>query len=131
MIKLKDILNEALNIYSVSVSIISDKEANFTDILDGMRATRKVTIINANTPGDIEAKNRQRNDGKQTKLAILAPRGSGKSYALAVKFVAGNDPKQDLQFLKTTMLSSDKGDPGMRIKGLRHIKFNPKTLTKL
>ena len=33
--------------------------------------------------------------------------------------------------IKTTMLSSDKGDPGMRIKGLRHIKFNPKTLIKL
>ena len=47
MIKLKDILNEALNIYSVSVTIISDKDANFTDILDGMRATRKVTIINS------------------------------------------------------------------------------------
>ena len=118
MIKLKDILNEALNIYSVSVSIISDKEANFTDILDGMRATRKVTIINANTSDDIEAKNRARNDGKEIHTATM-------------KFVAGNDPKQDLEFLKTTMLSSDKGDPGMRIKGLRHIKFNPKTLTKL
>ena len=118
MIKLKDILNEALNIYSVSVSIISDKEANFTDILDGMRATRKVTIINSNTSNEIEAKNRARNDGKEIHTATM-------------KFVAGNDPKQDLQFLKTTMLSSDKGDPGMRIKGLRHIKFNPKTLTKL
>ena len=118
MIKLKDILNEALNIYSVSVSIISDKEANFTDILDGMRATRKVTIINANTPGDIEAKNRQRNDGKQTNTATM-------------KFVPGNNPKQDLEFLTTTMLSSDKGDPGMRIKGLRHIIFNTNTLTKL
>jgi len=118
MIKLKDILNEALNIYSVSVSIISDKEANFTDILDSMRATRKVTIINANTPEDIEAKNRQRNDGKQTNTATM-------------KFVAGNNPKQDLEFLKTTMLSSDKGDPGMRIKGLRHIIFNTNTLTKL
>jgi len=118
MIKLKDILNEALNIYSVSVSIISDKEANFTDILDGMRATRKVTIINSNTSDEIEAKNRARNDGKEIHTATM-------------KFVAGNDPKQDLQFLKTTMLSSDKGDPGMRISGLRHIKFNPKTLTKL
>jgi hypothetical protein len=118
MIKLKDILNEALNIYSVSVSIISDKEANFTDILDGMRATRKVTIINSNTSDEIEAKNRARNDGKEIHTATM-------------KFVAGNDPKQDLQFLKTSMLSSDKGDPGMRIKGLRHIKFNPKTLTKL
>ena len=118
MIKLKDILNEALNIYSVSVSIISDKEANFTDILDGMRATRKVTIINSNTSDEIEAKNRARNDGKEIHTATM-------------KFVAGNDPKQDLEFLKTTMLSSDKGDPGMRIKGLRHIIFNTNTLTKL
>ena len=118
MIKLKDILNEALNIYSVNVTIISDKDASFTDILDGMRATRKVTIINSNTPDEIEAKNRSRNDGKETHTATM-------------KFVAGNDPKQDLEFLKTTMLSSDKGDPGMRIKGLRHIIFNPKTLTKI
>jgi hypothetical protein len=118
MIKLKDILNEALNIYSVSVSIISDKEANFTDILDGMRATRKVTIINSNTSDEIEAKNRSRNDGKEIHTATM-------------KFVAGNDPKQDLQFLKTTMLSSDKGDPGMRIKGLRHIIFNTNTSTRL
>ena len=118
MIKLKDILNEALNIYSVSVSIISDKEANFTDILDGMRATRKVTIINSNTSDEMEAKNRSRNDGKETHTATM-------------KFVAGNNPNQDLEFLKTTMLSSDKGDPGMRIKGLRHIIFNPNTLTKI
>ena len=118
MIKLKDILNEALNVYSVSVSIISDKDSNFTDILDGMRATRKVTIINSNTSDEIEFKNRQRNDGKEIHTATM-------------KFVAGNDPKQDLEFLKTTMLSSDKGDPGMRIKGLRHITFNPKTLIKI
>ena len=48
-----------------------------------------------------------------------------------MKFVAGNDPKQDLEFLKTTMMSSDKGDPGLRIKGLRHIIFNTNTLTKI
>ena len=118
MIKLKDILNEALNIYSVSVSIISDKEANFTDILDGMRATRKVTIINSNTSDEMEAKNRSRNDGKETHTATM-------------KFVAGNNPKQDLEFLKTTMLSSDKGDPEMRIKGLQTVIFKPETLTKI
>ena len=118
MIKLKDILNEALNIYYVSVTIISDKDASFTDILDGMRATRKVTIINSNTPDEIEAKNRSRNDGKETHTATM-------------KFVAGNDPKQDLEFLKTTMLSSDKGDPEMRIKGLQTVIFKPETLTKI
>ena len=118
MIKLRDILFENINIYSVNVVIVSDKDANFTDILDGMRATRKVTIINANTSDEIEAKNRQRNDGKEIHTATL-------------KFASGKDPKQDLEFLKTTMLSSDKGDPEMRIKGLRHLIFKPETLIKV
>ena len=118
MIKLKDILNEVIQIHSVNVIIVSDKDANFTDILDGMRATRKVTIINANTSPEIEEKNRKRTDGKEIHTATL-------------KFAAGKDPKQDLEFLKTTMLSSDKGDPEMRIKGLRHIIFKPETLIRL
>ena len=118
MIKLRDILFEDINIYSVNVVIVSDKESNFTDILDGMRATRKVTIINANTSPEIEEKNRKRTDGKEIHTATL-------------KFAAGKDPKQDLEFLKTTMLSSDKGDPEMRIKGLRHIIFKPETLIRL
>ena len=118
MIKLRDILFENINLYSVSVVIISDKDSNFTDILDGMRATRKVTIINSTTSDELESKNRQRTDGKEVRTVTL-------------KFSSSKDPKQDLEFLKTTMLSSDKGDPGMRISGLRHIKFNPKTLTKL
>ena len=118
MIKLKDILNETLNIYSVNVVIVSDKDANFTDILDGMRATRKVTIINANTSDDLELKNRKRTDGKAVRTATL-------------KFTASQDPKQDLEFLKTTMLRSDKGDPEMRIKGLQTLIFKPETLTKI
>ena len=118
MIKLKDILNEVIQIHSVNVIIVSDKDANCTDILEGMRATRKVTIINANTSPEIEEKNRKRTDGKEIHTATL-------------KFAAGKDPKQDLEFLKTTMLSSDKGDPEMRIKGLRHLIFKPETLTKI
>ena len=118
MIKLRDILFEDINIYSVSVVIVSDKDANFTDILDGMRATRKVTIINSNTSDELELKNRTRNDGKEVHTATL-------------KFASGKDPKQDLEFLKTTMLSSDKGDPEMRIKGLRHLIFKPETLIKV
>ena len=118
MVKLKDILNEVIQIYSVNVVIVSDKDANFTDILDGMRATRKVTIINANTPEETEEKNRRRTDGKEIHTATL-------------KFSSGKDPKQDLEFLKTTMLKSDSGDPEQRIPGLRHLIFKPETLTRL
>tara|TARA_B100000035_G_C20842103_1_gene483515 strand:- start:39 stop:395 length:357 start_codon:yes stop_codon:yes gene_type:complete len=118
MIKLKDILNEALNIYSVDVVIVSDKEANITDVFDGIRAIRRVTIVNPNTPEDREEKNRQRTDGKEVHTATI-------------KFVAGQDPKQDLEFFKTTMLQSDKGDPNKRIPGLRHVVFKPESLTKI
>jgi hypothetical protein len=118
MIKLKDILNEVIQLYSVDVVIVSDKDSNFTDILDGMRATRKVTIINADTSDELEVKNRARTDGKEVHTATL-------------KFAAGKDPKQDLEFLKTTMLSSDKGDPEQRIPGLRHLIFKPETLIRL
>lgn len=118
MTMLKDILNEVINIYSVSVVIISDKDANFTDILDSMRATRKVTIINSNTSDELEAKNRERKDGKEVHTATL-------------KFAASKDPKQDLEFLKNTMLKSDSGDPEQRISGLRHLIFKPETLTKI
>jgi|TARA_B100000287_G_scaffold430674_1_gene486380 hypothetical protein len=118
MIKLRDILFEDINVFSVNVVIVSDKDANFTDILDGMRATRKVTIINANTSDELELKNRQRTDGKEVHTATL-------------KFASGKDPKKDLEFLKTTMLKSDKGDPEMRIKGLRTLIFKPETLTRV
>jgi len=118
MIKLKDILNEALNIYSVSITIVSDKGSSFTDVLDSIRATRKITIVNVNTSDDLEAKNRLRSDGKEVRTATM-------------KFVAGDNPQQDLKFLKTTMLSSNKGDPGNRVKGLRHLTFNSETLTKV
>jgi len=118
MIKLKDILFEDVKLYAVDIVIVSDKASNFTDIVDNMRATRKVTIVNANTSDEIEAKNRARTDGKEVHTATL-------------KFVAGKDPKQDLEFLKTTMLSSDKGDPEMRIKGLQAIIFKPESLTRL
>ena len=84
MIKLKDILNEALNIYSVNVTIISDKGFSFTDVLDSIRATRKITIVNVNTSDDLEVKNRQRSDGKEIRTATM-------------KFVAGDNPKQDLE----------------------------------
>jgi hypothetical protein len=118
MIKLKDILSEALNLYSVDIVILSDKDSSFTDVLDGIRAIRRVTIVNTNTSPDIEEKNRRRTDGKEIHTATI-------------KFVAGQDPQQDLDFFKTTMLQSKKGDPNKRISGLRHIKFKKETLIKI
>ena len=118
MIKLRDILNEEISLTSVDVVLVTDKDTNFTDVLDGVRGIRKVTTVNVTTSPELEAKNRRRTDGKEVRTATL-------------KFAAGKDPKQDLEFLKTTMLSSDKGDPEMRIKGLQAIIFKPESLTRL
>ena len=118
MIKLRDILNEEINLTSVDVVLVTDKDTNFTDVLDGVRGIRKVTTVNVTTPEDMEAKNRQRTDGKEVHTATI-------------KFIGGLDPKQDLEFFKTTMLQSKKGDPNKRVVGLCHVIFKPESITRV
>ena len=50
MIKLKNILNEVLNEFSVQAYMLTDPEFNITDILEQIRGIRKVTIIRNITP---------------------------------------------------------------------------------
>ena len=118
MIKLKDILLEDISLFSVDVVLITDKDTNFTDVLDGVRGIRKITTVNVNTPEEIEIKNRKRTDGKEIHTATL-------------KFLGGLNAKKDLDFFKTTMLQSKKGDSNRRIDGLRHVIFKPDTLTRI
>jgi len=118
MIKLKDILCEDISLFSVDVVLVTDKNTNFTDVIDGVRGIRKITTVNANTPEEMEAKNRKRTDNKEVHTA-------------SIKFIGGQDPKQDLDFFKTTMLQSKKGDPNKRIEGLRHVIFKPKSLIRV
>ena len=50
MIKLKDILSEVMNTYQVQASLMSDRRAGITNILDQIRGLEKVTIVNNITP---------------------------------------------------------------------------------
>ena len=118
MIKLRDILNEEIRLTSVDVVLVTDKDTNFTDVLDGVRGIRKITTVNVNTSPELEEKNRRRTDGKEVHTATI-------------KFLGGLDPKQDLDFFKTTMLQSKKGDANKRISGLRHVIFKPDTITRV
>ena len=118
MIKLRDILNEEISLTSVDVVLVTDKDTNFTDVLDGVRGIRKVTIVNVTTSPELEAKNRRRTDGKEV-------------HSATIKFLGGLNPKQDLEFFKTTMLQSKKGDPNKRVDGLRHVIFKPDTITRV
>ena len=116
MIKLKDILNEVTQLYKVNAYIVVDNEYNVTDILNNMRAVRKITTINNDTSDELEEKNKQRTDNKSV-------------HTLGIKFM-GNSPEEDLEFLKKTMMRSKEGDPDARIPGLLFIKFKSETLSK-
>ena len=50
MIKLKNILNEVLNTFMVQAYMLTNTDYNITDILDQIRAIRKVTIVRNITP---------------------------------------------------------------------------------
>jgi hypothetical protein len=118
MIKLRDILSEDIVLRSVDAVLVTDKDTNFTDVLDGVRGVRKITTVNVTTPEELETKNKSRTDGKEV-------------HTVTLKFISGLDPKQDLDFFKTTMLQSKKGDANKRIDGLRHVIFKPDTLTRI
>jgi hypothetical protein len=116
MAKLKDLIMEALPIFRITAYLVTDSDVNITDIIDEIRATRKVTIVNNITSEKFDEKNKARNDGKE-------------EHFITIKFLS-TDPKKDIDFFKETMMSSDKGDPNRKIIGLQFIKFLPDTLSK-
>ena len=50
MIKFQDILTELLNTYEVEAIVKSNKEQNISDILDQIRALKKITTLKNVTP---------------------------------------------------------------------------------
>jgi len=113
MIKLKDILNEVLNTFIVECDILTDPTFNITDVLDEVRALRKVTIVNNITPEEYPQKDKI----EYTKLKI--------------KFVTREDPKQDLAKFKEDMLTSDLSKTDLRIPGIKSVTFKEETLKRL
>ena len=113
MIKLKNILSEVMNTYQVQASLMSDRNAGITNILDQIRGLEKVTIVNNITP-----------DGAQKKEATEYTR-------VKFKFVSRTDPKQDLIKFKEDMITSDMSKDDLRIPGVKSVVFHPETLTRL
>ena len=50
MIKLTNILTEMLNTFDVQAEILSDRNANISEILDSIRAVKSITTIRNITP---------------------------------------------------------------------------------
>jgi hypothetical protein len=113
MVKLKNILTEILNTYQVNAYILSDKEYNITDILDQVRAVRKITIIRNITPPDY-------------------PQETTQEYTLvSIKFITRDDPKNAMEKIKTDVLTSDRGKNDLRIPGVKSFKYKEGTLKRL
>jgi len=113
MIKLKNILSEVLNTYSVEVDILSDRKTNISDILDQIRGLYKVTIVNNITPEERP----QRDNVEFTRVRM--------------KFVTRTDPKQDIVQFREDMLTSDMSKTDLRIPGVKSVKFKPETIKRL
>jgi len=113
MIKLKNILNEVLNTYIVQAYMLTDTDFNITDILDQIRAVRKVTIIRNITPPEYAQK-------KNFEYTLVT-----------VKFVTRGNPKQDLEKMKQDILTSDRSMNDLRVPGVKSFKIKPETLRRL
>ena len=113
MIKLTNILTEILNTYQVEAYMLTDRDFNITDVLDQVRAIRKITIVRNLTPPDYV----QQNDVEYTLVSI--------------KFITRGDAKQDMEKIKKDILTSDRSVNDLRVPGVKSFKYKPETLKRL
>lgn len=113
MIKLTDILSEILNTYEIDMAIHSNTDVNISDILDQVRALKKITTVKNITPPEYP----QKQNIEYTKVNI--------------KFLSrtGN-PEEDLEEFKQEILKSGEEDQ-LRIPGVISVKFDTDTLRRI
>ena len=113
MYKLTNIISEILNTYSIEANLFTDPSLNLTDILNQIRAIRKVTIVSIITPDDYTQK-------------------SNIEYSrLKIKFVTRSEPKKDLEKMKRDILTSDRSMNDLRVPGVKSFKYKEGTLKRL
>ena len=108
-----NILSEVLNTFTVECEVLTDRKFNITDVLDEVRALRKVTIVNNITPEEYPQKD---------KIEFTR---------LKIKFVTRENPKLDIAKFKEDMLTSDLSKTDLRIPGVKSVKFKEETLKRL
>ena len=113
MIKLTNILTELLNTYQVNAYLLTDKNFNITDILDQVRAVKKITIVRNITPPEYVQK------------------PTYEYSEVSIKFITRGDAKQDLERIKQDVLTSDRSKNDLRIPGVKSFKYKPNTLRRL
>jgi hypothetical protein len=113
MTKFADILTEILNTYEVEGIIKSNKEQNISDILDQIRALKKITTLKNVTPPNYP----QKDNVEYTRINIKFLSKTGK-------------PEEDLKEFKQQITQSGEGDE-LKIPGVIAAKFDMNTLKRL
>jgi uncharacterized pyridoxal phosphate-containing UPF0001 family protein len=113
MIKLTDILTEILNTYEVEGIIKSNKEQNISDILDQIRALKKITTLKNITPPNYP----QKDNVEYTRINIKFLSKTGR-------------PEEDLEEFKQQITKSSDEDT-LKIPGVIAAKFDMNTLRRL
>jgi hypothetical protein len=113
MIKFQDILTEILNAYEVEGIIKSNKEQNISDILDQIRALKKITTLKNITPPNYP----QKDNVEYTRINIKFLSKTGK-------------PEEDLEEFKQQITKSSDEDE-LKIPGVIAAKFDMNTLKRL
>jgi hypothetical protein len=113
MIKFTDILTEILNAYEVEGIIKSNKEQNISDILDQIRALKKITTLKNVTPPNYP----QKDNIEYTRINIKFLSKTGK-------------PEEDLEEFKQQITKSSDEDE-LKISGVIAAKFDMNTLRRL
>ena len=113
MIKLTNILSEILNTYQVEAYMLTDRDFNITDVLDQVRAIRKITIVRNLTPPDYA----QPTDAEYTLVSI--------------KFITRGNAEEDMEKIKQDVLTSDRSEKDLRVPGVKSFKYKENTLKRL
>ena len=113
MIKLTNILSEILNTYQVEAYILTDNSFNITDVLDQIRAVRKITIVRNITPEDYVQK-------PNVEFTLVS-----------IKFITRGDAKKDLEKIKQDIETSDMSKTDLRVPGVKSFKYKLETLRRL
>ena len=112
MIKLTKILTELLNTYEVTALLTTDRKISITEILDQIRALRKITTVRNVTPPE------------------YMTQSSSEHTIIIIKFVTRGDALQDLKQIKNDVLTQTKDRPDIRIPGIKSFKLKMDTLKR-
>ena len=112
MIKLRNILTELLNTYEVTALLSSDKKVSITEILDQIRALRKITTVRNVTPPE------------------YMTQSSSEHTIIIIKFITRGDAMQDLKQIKNDILTQTKDRSDIRIPGIKSFKLKIDTLRR-